>query len=115
NPDILNVLKLRGICERFRKVTFAGCQVGNPISRGEAANGTILLFAFAKLWQCQVRGAVTDIAFNSFNRDTGAFEGPMRTWDDAPIDDVQVSIRPALLRPATPNVRFRELIVSDTT
>lgn len=114
NPDILNILKLNNISGRFRKVTFAGCQVGNPIARDQAANGTMLLFTFEQLWNCRVRGAVGPIAFNSFNPDTGAFAGEMRTWNDAKIDDTRIVLNPKFTTTAIANVRFRELVVSET-
>jgi hypothetical protein len=80
NPGLLaNLADLRGM---FRKVTLAGCSVGNEFSSTRAIGGTALLFSLKELWGCDVFGALGLIDFSNFDERTGEYNGPMRQWDE---------------------------------
>lgn len=122
NPDLLNILRLKGVSDRFGKVTLAACQVGSEKPRSQAVNGSTLLYSLDQLWNpqgratpCQVRGASANVDFPMFKADTGVFAGPMRTWDDAPIDAPIIPLFMKFTEASVSGTRFRELVLPDAT
>lgn len=111
DPGIMNVLaSARG---KLASATLAACNVGSSAPEFDANDGTMLLFALQHLWDCPVTGAIHDINFSHFDKDTGVFTGPQRAWDGAAGDSSSLPAHYTYRRVEHPVVVFRELALAD--
>ncbi|HLL20869.1 MAG TPA: hypothetical protein VK427_02000, partial [Kofleriaceae bacterium] len=71
NPYALGVLAR--YVGRIEEVVFAGCYAGQAVARGTAISGRTLLFTFAEMWRCKVRGASTTVNAADFTNARGGW------------------------------------------